>query len=62
MPVRSRKKNGAVVPPGMSLKQMKRKKPINSELLTNIEPLTENQRKYFEEYAKDKNKILLDRS
>ena len=55
MPVKSRKKNGAVVPPGMSLKQMKRKKPINAELLTDIEPLTDNQRKYFEEYAKDKN-------
>jgi phosphate starvation-inducible PhoH-like protein len=55
MPVKTRKKNGAIVPPGMSLKQMKRKKPLNSELLTDIEPLTENQKKYFEEYAKGKN-------
>lgn len=55
MPVKSRKKTGAVVPPGMSLKQMKRKKPVNSELLTDIEPLTENQKRYFEEYAKGKN-------
>jgi len=55
MPVKTRKKTGAVVPPGMSLKQMKRKKPVNSELLTDIEPLTENQKRYFEEYAKGKN-------
>ena len=55
MPVKSRKKSGAIVPPGMSLKQMKRKKPVNSELLTDIEPLTENQKRYFEEYAKGKN-------
>ena len=55
MPVKTRKKNGAVVPAGMSLKQMKRKKPVNSELLTDIEPLTENQKRYFEEYAKGKN-------
>jgi phosphate starvation-inducible PhoH-like protein len=55
MPVKSRKKTGMVVPPGMSLKQMKRKKPLNSDLLTDIEPLTDNQRKYFEEYAKGKN-------
>jgi predicted ribonuclease YlaK len=55
MAVKTRKKTGAVVPPGMSLKQLKRKKPLNSELLTDIEPLTENQRRYFEEYAKGKN-------
>ena len=56
MPVRSRKKtNGNGAPPTMSLKQMKRKKPLNSDLLNDIEPLTENQRKYFDEYAKGKN-------
>jgi predicted ribonuclease YlaK len=53
MPVKTRKK--AIVPAGMSLKQIKRKKPLTEDLLTDIEPLTENQKRYFEEYAKDKN-------
>jgi predicted ribonuclease YlaK len=55
MPVKSRKKTGSIVPSGMSLKQMKRKKPINADLMTDIDPLTENQKIYFEEYAKGKN-------
>ena len=54
MPVKSRKKNGGSAN-GMTAKQMKRKKPLNSDILTDIEPLTENQRIFFEEYAKDKN-------
>ena len=33
---------------GMTAKQMKRRKPINSELLLDIEPLTDNQRKLFD--------------
>ena len=37
---------------------MRRKKPINSELLININPLTENQEKTFEAYSKDKNLVL----
>jgi len=39
----------------MSTKMMKRKKPLNADILTDIEPLTDNQRIFFEEYAKDKN-------
>ncbi len=35
---------------GLTAKQVKRKKPINSELLLNIEPLTENQRNLFTLY------------
>ena len=35
---------------GLSLKQSKRKKPIGQELLLDIEPLTDNQRKLFESY------------
>ena len=54
MPVKSRKKNGGSAN-GMTAKQMKRKKPLNSDILTDIEPLTDNQRIFFEEYAKDKN-------
>ena len=54
MPVKSRKKNGGSAN-GMTAKQMKRKRPLNADILTDIEPLTENQRIFFEEYAKDKN-------
>ena len=54
MPVKSRKKNGGSAN-GMTAKQMKRKKPLNADILTDIEPLTDNQRIFFEEYAKDKN-------
>jgi predicted ribonuclease YlaK len=40
---------------GLTAKQMKRKKPINSDLLIDIDPLTENQKKLFESYSNDKN-------
>jgi predicted ribonuclease YlaK len=40
---------------GMSAKQMKRKKPINTSYLLDIEPLTENQTKLFDSYAEGKN-------
>ena len=48
---RARKKNTPDLN-GMSAKQMKRKKPINSDYLLDIEPLTDNQRIMFEEYGK----------
>jgi predicted ribonuclease YlaK len=40
---------------GMSAKQMRRKKPINSDYLLDIEPLTENQTKMFEQYGTGQN-------
>jgi len=40
---------------GMTLKQMKRKKPINSDLLLDIQPLTDNQQKLFDYYDEGKN-------
>ena len=40
---------------GMTAKQMRRKKPINSDYLLNIEPLTDNQRIMFEQYGAGKN-------
>ena len=43
------------VPFGMSNRQMKRKKPINSDLMRMIDPLTENQKILFESYKKDQN-------
>ncbi len=40
---------------GMTAKQMKRKKPINSDLLLDIQPLTDNQKKLFDYYDEGKN-------
>jgi predicted ribonuclease YlaK len=40
---------------GMTTKQMKRKKPINLDLLLDIDPLTENQKKLFDFYDEGKN-------
>ncbi len=51
---RARKRNTPDIA-GMSTKQMKRKKPISSDYLLNIEPLTDNQRIMFEEYGKGQN-------
>ena len=42
---------------GLTAKQVKRKKPINSELLLNIEPLTENQRNLFVLYDEGKHLV-----
>ena len=46
------------VPFGMSNKQMKRKKPINLDYIKKIEPLTDNQRVFFDSYKEDKNLVL----
>jgi len=39
----------------MSAKQKRRKKPINTDYLLNVEPLTQNQTVMFEEYEKGQN-------
>lgn len=39
---------------GMTAKQMKRRKPISSDYLIDIEPLTENQKKLFDSYKNQK--------
>ena len=39
----------------MSSRQLKRKKPINSDLMVDIKPLTDNQEKFFEAYNAGKN-------
>jgi len=39
---------------GMTAKQMKRKKPINLDLLLDIEPLTDNQKRLFSSYDEGK--------
>ena len=40
---------------GYTSKQMKRKKPINNDLLVDITPLTKNQEKFFDAYRDGKN-------
>lgn len=40
---------------GLTAKQMKRKKPINLDLMRDIEPLTENQKILFDSYDDEKN-------
>jgi predicted ribonuclease YlaK len=42
---------------GLTSRQMKRRKPINSEFLLEINPLTENQEKLFTSYDEGKNLV-----
>jgi len=55
----SRRKRGVDQPIGVGLtvKQIKRKKPINVDLMREVEPLTENQRRLFNSYSEDKNLV-----
>jgi len=39
---------------GLTTRQIKRKKPINTNYLLNIEPITDNQKKVFESYKEGK--------
>ena len=50
----SNKKKGSVGA-GMTAKQMKRKKPINTDLLNKIEPITDNQKLLFDAWDEGKN-------
>ena len=58
MPAKKRK-NSASQPIGVGLtaKQMKRKKPINSDLMVDITPLTDNQKKFFDAYSEGKHLV-----
>ena len=47
-----RKKGSEPIGIGYTSKQMKRKKPVNSDYLVNIEPLTDNQKLLFDAYHK----------
>ena len=42
---------------GLTTKQMKRKKPLSSEYLVDIDPLTENQKKLFDSYKEGKHLV-----
>ena len=50
-----KKKTDQPIGVGMTAKQMKRKKPINVDMLREIGPLTANQQALFDAYAQDKN-------
>ena len=56
MPAKKRNGNGNSSGIGsMSNKQLKRKKPINTDSLVDIKPLTKSQEKFFDAYKKGKN-------
>tara|TARA_B100000073_G_scaffold341066_1_gene341820 strand:+ start:2209 stop:2973 length:765 start_codon:yes stop_codon:yes gene_type:complete len=59
MPRKSKSGIGSTnpVPFGMSNKVMKRKKPINLDYIKKIEPLTDNQEAFFEQYAEAQNMV-----
>ena len=52
-----RKKTEQPIGVGMTSKQMKRKKPINVDMMREITPLTDNQKILFDAYAKDQNLV-----
>ena len=52
-----KKKSDQPIGVGLTAKQMKRKKPINADMMRDIEPLTDNQKLLFESYAKDQNLV-----
>ena len=55
MPARKNRKSANPIGVGLTAKQMKRRKPIDKSLLTNIEAITENQQFLFDEYDKGQN-------
>ena len=55
---RNRKKTSDFDFVNSSPKKMRRKKPINSEQLTDIKPLTDNQKLVFDAYEENKNLFL----
>jgi len=54
---RKRRNGDQPIGVGMTSRQMKRRKPVSSELLINIEPLTENQKSLFKSYSEDKHLV-----
>jgi predicted ribonuclease YlaK len=54
---RKRRNGDQPIGVGMTSRQMKRRKPVSSELLINIEPLTENQKSLFESYSENKHLV-----
>jgi hypothetical protein len=55
---RKRRSNGdQPIGIGMTARQMKKRKPISSDYLVDVEPLTENQKKLFASYAEGKHLV-----
>ena len=54
MPRRKRGNGDQPIGVGLTAKQMKKKKPLNSSYLIDIEPITENQKKLFSSYNEGK--------
>ncbi len=54
---RKRRNGDQPIGVGMTARQMKRKKPISSDYLVNIEALTENQKKLFDSYSQGKHLV-----
>ena len=52
-----KKKTEQPIGVGLTAKQMKRKKPINTDMMRDIEPLTDNQQVLFNAYAENKNLV-----
>ena len=52
-----KKKTADPIGVGLTAKQMKRKKPINTVLMRDIEPLTANQQSLFDAYAQGKHLV-----
>ncbi len=50
-----KKKTDQPIGVGLTAKQMKRKKPINADVMREIEPLTDNQKLLFESFGKNQN-------
>ena len=56
----ARRKRGSAEQPigvGLTAKQMKRRKPLSSEYLLDIEPVTDNQKKFFDAYSEGKHVV-----
>ena len=54
---RKRRTSDQPIGVGMTVKQMKRKKPINLDILKEIDPLTPNQELLYNSYAQNKNVV-----
>jgi len=54
---RKKRTNDQPIGVGLTTRQMKRRKPLSSDYLIDIEPLTDNQKKLFDSYADQKHLV-----
>ena len=57
MPTKRNRKSNTPIGVGLTAKQMRRKKPIGTDFLSKIEPITDNQKYLFDEYDKGQNLV-----